>query len=631
MNELPLTRNALEKLVDKLGSEDELRNLLDQQDVATLASVQGITEKKAISMILAWQSVGTRELLKTEKAQKISDNIIEKILGFVNTPQAKNRVKLLRPLEDESSITKKAQKIMIFKKEVSKLERDEVSKHLKRIKPLTEPKPKYDGSVLAIAETEEIYQSWDEKGIARWIYLTTPDDCPDPKDYSIVLYLYDEGTLTFDGLDNVIWLHASSDLFQAAPQSVIDTFTAHYRTIESVEKLSELLGRKTCSGEVLELIGEMKTFEVDPEEFESWVNEKITSLNTELKEEIASVSLSGDQVVNMLNSDIPDPILKIYDQKFSNVRSEIRESFGVNESPFTEGYPSTVDQEILQSIVRKIGCQTKMAEWEKKQLCAQKLSRKLEGLKEEIKELIEYDYWFGLGCFAHHYDLNQVDHNPEGLHFKQGISLDFYEFKTRQFIDYGFGETNIDRVVLLTGANSGGKTSLLETLAQMTVMASMGLPLRVEDGNIPLFDELYYYSPKRNLDAGGLESFLRSFLPICLGTTGKRGLILADELESMTELEAASKILSTFIQHIKGTGSYAIIVTHMAKEIDQGLEVRVDGIEASGLDDEMNLIVDRAPKKDYFARSTPELILRKLRAEHDGEMGDLYEKILEKF
>ena len=63
----------------------------------------------------------------------------------------------------------------------------------------------------------------------------------------------------------------------------------------------------------------------------------------------------------------------------------------------------------------------------------------------------------------------------------------------------------------------------------------------------------------------------------------------------MTELEAAAKIISSFMGFIQDSGSYAVIVTHLAREILKHIQVRVDGIEASGLDDEYNLIVDRTP------------------------------------
>ena len=57
----------------------------------------------------------------------------------------------------------------------------------------------------------------------------------------------------------------------------------------------------------------------------------------------------------------------------------------------------------------------------------------------------------------------------------------------------------------------------------------------------------------------------------------------------------------------------------------------MDGIEAQGLDENYNLIVDRTPRMDYFAKSTPELILRRMYEKSDGKLKNIYLQMLEKF
>ena len=60
-------------------------------------------------------------------------------------------------------------------------------------------------------------------------------------------------------------------------------------------------------------------------------------------------------------------------------------------------------------------------------------------------------------------------------------------------------------------------------------------------------------------------------------------------------------------------------------------DIRVDGIEARGLDEEYNLIVDRTPKINFLAKSTPELILKRIYEKSDDELKVVYSRILEKF
>ena len=160
----------------------------------------------------------------------------------------------------------------------------------------------------------------------------------------------------------------------------------------------------------------------------------------------------------------------------------------------------------------------------------------------------------------------------------------------------------------------------------------MGLGVCSQEATIPQTDEVYYFTKKHSLNAGAFETFITSFIPVTIGKEKK--LVLIDELESITELEAAIKIIIGFIEHIQNDKSYAIIVTHMAPEIlkrTDNIKIRTDGIEAKGLDENYNLIVDRTPKINYLANSTPELILRKRYEKSEEPLKSVYKDILDKF
>ncbi|MBR6927663.1 MAG: endonuclease MutS2, partial [Methanobrevibacter sp.] len=248
---------------------------------------------------------------------------------------------------------------------------------------------------------------------------------------------------------------------------------------------------------------------------------------------------------------------------------------------------------------------------------------------EEVEDVIRFDYEFCLGSFAYEYGLCRPEFSEEikltgALHLELALKADD---KDVQKVDYQL--TRNENVALLTGANSGGKTTLLETLTQISIMAQMGLPVSADNAEIKLFDEIYHFSKKRSLDAGAFESFLNVFIPIV--TTDSEKLVLLDELEGITELDAAVKIISTFIDMIKESNSYGVIVTHMARELMNYTNIRVDGIEAKGLDENYNLIVDRTPKMNFLAKSTPELILKRIYEKSDDDLKAVYARILEKF
>ena len=83
----------------------------------------------------------------------------------------------------------------------------------------------------------------------------------------------------------------------------------------------------------------------------------------------------------------------------------------------------------------------------------------------------------------------------------------------------------------------------------------------------------------------------------------------------------------------KNEDTNVLLVTHIGTAISKimGGEVRIDGIEAQGLDENMDLIVDRTPKRNHIAKSTPDLIVRRLAARSTGQTSEIFSGLLERF
>ncbi len=187
----------------------------------------------------------------------------------------------------------------------------------------------------------------------------------------------------------------------------------------------------------------------------------------------------------------------------------------------------------------------------------------------------------------------------------------------------------VEGVTLLTGVNSGGKTSTLDLLATVTILAHMGFPVPAEHARVQRFDRLHYHAKTQGtLDAGAFETTVREFAR--LARRGSDSLVLVDELESITEPGASAKLIAGFLERLVEGDATAVFVTHLAEEIREAarIELAVDGIAAEGLADG-ELVVDRSPRKDHLARSTPELIVEKLAGEADDPA--FYESLLSKF
>ncbi|MFW5917437.1 MAG: MutS-related protein, partial [Halorubrum sp.] len=197
------------------------------------------------------------------------------------------------------------------------------------------------------------------------------------------------------------------------------------------------------------------------------------------------------------------------------------------------------------------------------------------------------------------------------------------DFADAEPIDYA-----VSGATLLSGVNSGGKTSTLDLVALVVVLAQMGMPVPAESARIERFEEIHYYAKSQGtLDAGAFEATLRDFGDLVEGADGR--LVLVDELESITEPGASAKIIAGILEALDGQDATAVFVSHLAREIRDAadFDVAVDGIEAAGLVDG-ELRVNRSPRKGHLARSTPELIVEKLAGDRDT---DFYGDLLEKF
>jgi dsDNA-specific endonuclease/ATPase MutS2 len=162
-------------------------------------------------------------------------------------------------------------------------------------------------------------------------------------------------------------------------------------------------------------------------------------------------------------------------------------------------------------------------------------------------------------------------------------------------------------------------------------MAQSGFPVPAEKAYLPVFEELYFFYKSRGIvSAGAFETTLKQFAEIVISDKSK--LALFDEVEAITEPGSAANVIAGLIELLQADpNSSTVICSHLAREIEEVTDVpiRIDGIEAKGLDENLDLVVDRTPKFGVLARSTPELIVERLSKLAKSPKKEVYTKILE--
>ncbi|MFC4439739.1 MULTISPECIES: MutS-related protein [Natrialbaceae] len=311
-------------------------------------------------------------------------------------------------------------------------------------------------------------------------------------------------------------------------------------------------------------------------------------------------------------------------------------------------FPVERDEDVLGRLRTELTAAKERRAGRLKRELAADLADQRADARELVRDALELDVELAVARFAREFECTMptvveadARSEPVGFSIEGGRSPLLDEpIEAIDPVDY-----EVSGVALLSGVNSGGKTSTLDLVASVVVLAHMGLPVPAENARVRRFDDLHYHGKTQGtLDAGAFESTVREFADLARG--GEGSLVLVDELESITEPGASAKIIAGILEALSENGATAVFVSHLAGEIREmaGFDVTIDGIEAVGLVDG-ELEVNRSPVKDHLARSTPELIVEKLADEsrdaavasdrngsrrEETESG-FYDRLLEKF
>ncbi|NJE84372.1 endonuclease MutS2 [Thermococcus sp. CX2] len=440
-----------------------------------------------------------------------------------------------------------------------------------------------------------------------------------------------------------------------APELYVMPLWENRETLIALAKIGILTGGGSVAGEILDALKELEEVMNKSSLLDS-LDEIIAGKERELNEKISeklekfSLTLSGKELLEFLSElkagnyeaifshfgEVEGEILDLINE----AEEELSEKLGVTIELFSreELYPVTVPPERVEMLREELEKELKVELYLKSREVLGKIRPLLARLKEELAKVYELDFLRAVKEFAEGFVFPELWDG--GIAFINGRHL-FIENpqpvsyvvgrKPENFALPGAEKVKDEPVVILTGANSGGKTSLLELITQITLLAHMGLPVPAEKAWVEPLDELFFFRRKRSVyGAGAFETALRSFVRALKGKGRK--LILIDEFEAITEPGAAVKIIGELLKVAHERGFYVVIVSHLGEDLKRELPfARVDGIEAKGLDENLNLIVDRQPKFGTLGRSTPELIVERLARKKRGKEREIFERVWRAF
>jgi dsDNA-specific endonuclease/ATPase MutS2 len=583
-----MERGDLLELATRLGinlqtlSEEKVRDLLGRVRVADIdgfAEIAATEKKKAYQLIRAYaekaSGVQERKALRTPDARKLARDTLSFFSDHASSKLAKNRFSLLAPALDRETIQGRLSACLtgmdILRELKQRGKRDEL------------------GKVLAEASF----------------------DIPSGKKPS--------SRTESDTLDYFI---PRRRIIKAA-HSILTNF-------DEVQTLSSFF--KNTDRKVLESV--MKTLEEHESKEVQDAEGVLSDAETLINEKFRKGEVDEERARRIVEERVEEVVstLRMNSEEENEVRRAALEGLSI---PFE---------------FERTGRRRVIEKWEgrEKEERAAKLAKTESFLKQywvvvddAVERVISLDQILAIASLMEKYTLTIPVIGNEGIAFVNGRNLflmkDQLEGGSRavQPVSYALGSTRSTKivvakprnVVMLTGANSGGKTTLLTTLATIHILTLLGLPVPCEKAEVTPIP-IYLFRRRVTRKIGSLEQALSSLIPVFADR--HRKLVLMDEFEALTEPGAAGRILAGIMNAVATGSSLLLLVTHLARETlpHVKLPIRVDGIEAEGLDRDGELIVDRQPKFNHIGSSTPKLIIMKLsQAAKKGDKA-LYSDIL---
>ena len=659
-----------EKTASALADLDGAERALEEGDVATLARASGLSEGRAA--MIARGAIRRRHgddggFLATDRAREVYEAVLDLLRERTVTGYGAKRVATFYPTRSASRI----EEVRAFVKRATDRDPDRaVRDALEGVEPLTSPSPRrVRDRCLATADAERFAAA---EAAFPELSIEVVEDARDlaelARSYATVIALDERfAGVDVDG-DVRVRPDAMDEPDEIVPERVLAFFAENRARLLAAADVAETAGLNPACDlgalrDALDRVAEDGTVVGDAEldrlttavdDLDAAVGTAESVANDRLRDAIRErdVTIEGTDFLSLVeqgarvDSLLDRELEAEYADAVDAAREHLIEALDLQpeEAGFAErAFPEDPAFPVAhaESVISRLRTELKTARDRRAARLKRELAADLSALREPasslVRDALELDVELAVARFAADFDCTlptfvggEVETLEADTNRDHGIAI---EGGRSPLLDVAFEDVDpvdyaVSGATLLSGVNSGGKTSTLDLVALVVVLAQMGLPVPAARVELERFSELHYYAKTQGtLDAGAFESTLRDFRELADGAANR--LVLVDELESITEPGASAKIVAGILEALDEQAATAVFVSHLAGEIRDaaGFDVAVDGIEALGLEDG-ELVVNRSPVKGHLARSTPELIVEKLA---DGDESGFYDRLLEKF
>jgi len=178
-----------------------------------------------------------------------------------------------------------------------------------------------------------------------------------------------------------------------------------------------------------------------------------------------------------------------------------------------------------------------------------------------VRLVSEMDTWMARARYALSHECRRAEHDPE----KVSLIDARHPLLGSNVVPVTVIVGSEQRLLIITGPNTGGKTVSLKTVGILSLMNQFGMEIPAAEGSaLPLFDSIFADIGDEQSIAQSLSTFsahVKNLAAIVLGA-GPRSLVLLDELGAGTDPQEGVALAMALLDHFMARGCIVLATTH---------------------------------------------------------------------
>lgn len=188
-----------------------------------------------------------------------------------------------------------------------------------------------------------------------------------------------------------------------------------------------------------------------------------------------------------------------------------------------------------------------------------------------LAEISELDLLFAKASFSLEFDCVVPRFSPEDrrcvhlLQARHPLLQDVLRRQARRVVPMSLTLDGEQRILLISGPNTGGKTVAMKTVGLLALMAHAAIPVPASEAEFPVFDQVLADIGDQQSIEQSLSSFSSHIASIrsMLEHATADSLVLLDELGRATDPEEGGALGVAILEHFRTISCFALASTHL--------------------------------------------------------------------